>query len=326
MIHPIPLPLRDDCLFIDNSTFETFSTCPRQGEYYFCRKRETAGTRPALFFGDLIHKALEHRYKTEFPYHQTPAVEAEMVGILEKGYETYTPPDGEFRTLSFGVELINTYGVKYPFEGFQVYNNMVERSFAIPIGEVEINADVLVLNPDTFETSVRHLKKIHIIWTGKIDLVIQQNNVDGLMCADHKTTSMMGPSFFKDFELSHPMLGYNWAARHITGQPVIGHMMNAIATRKPTRTGTSLEMVRQFYRVEDHQLEEWRMDTMHAVTSIVSQIVGGYLPKHTKWCLGKYGECQYHKVCTMRPEHREIMLSSGEYQDVTWSPLKEVAQ
>ena len=114
---PLPLRLVDgNHLLIDNSSLEVFTTCPRAAQYHFINKRRSAEERSALKFGGIIHKALDIRYRTDSPMlAQTPEVEAQMVALIEKEFSTWSPAEDDFRTHSFAVELINKYGLSYPF-------------------------------------------------------------------------------------------------------------------------------------------------------------------------------------------------------------------
>lgn len=308
---PLPLRLVDgNHLLIDNSSLEVFTTCPRAAQYHFINKRRASEERSALKFGGIIHKALDARYRIAEPmYAQSPAVETAMVAIIEQEFSTWQPGEDDFRTHSFAVELINKYGQTYPFESFEIVKvgdkPFIEVPFAIPLGEID---------SPTYG-------KIVVIWTGKIDIVYRH---DGrIYVLDHKTTSMMGPSFFVDFELSHAMHGYCWAVEQLLNETVYGYVINALATRKPTKTGKALEFERKVYSLSRPHLEEWKNDTMHIVSDFVAMAERDYMPKHTKWCVAKYGTCPYHKVCVLPPEQREFMIGSGEYEDITWSPLNE---
>ncbi len=324
----IPLPLVDgNTLIIDNSSMEVFTTCPRAAEYSICHRRKSNSDSAALRFGGIIHKALDVRYRAATSMHaQSPEVEAVMLAVLNKEFEAWTPAEDEFRNHSFAVELIHRYGHQYPFESFEVARfpdgkPCVEIPFALPLGSLEINEDMWVRDVATGEISLRYIGTLNVVWTGKIDLVYRYNG--GLYIMDHKTTSMMGPSFFQDFELAHQMHGYSWAVETILGQPVAGYVINALATRKPTKTGKSMEFERKAYQLSRSHLQEWQSDALHIVSDFIEMVRRGYLPKHTKWCCGKYGTCQFHKVCTLSPEQRPLMLHSGEFVENTWSPLNE---
>lgn len=324
----IPLPLVDgNTLLIDNSSLEVQTTCPRAAQYHVCLKRKTSKEKSALEFGRIIHKALDIRYRQTAPMlPQTPEIEARMLQSLSADFASWSPPEDDFRNHSFAVELINRYGATYPFESFTILTlpdgkPFVEVPFALPLGEIDINDTLLVKDVATGDTRPMHVGTLKVVWTGKIDLAYESQG--GLYIMDHKTTSMMGPTFFQDFELAHQMHGYVWAAEAIFGRPFTGYAINALATRRPTKTGKALEFERKVYTISRPHLAEWQTDCIHIINDFVEMVRRGYMPKHTKWCMGKYGACQFHTVCTLPPEHRELMLGSGEFMDVTWSPLHD---
>ena len=198
---PIPLPLADgDTLLIDNSSLEVFTTCPRAAQYSYCLKRRGSDERSALKFGQIIHKTLDARYRATTAMHaQTPQVEGVMLAILEKEFSDWSPPMDDFRTHSFAVELINRYGIAYPFESFEVVRladgkPFVEVPFALPLGELEVDSVFLVRDLASGSIAERHIKRLNIVWTGKVDMAYQTDGRFYIM--DHKTTSMMGPSYF----------------------------------------------------------------------------------------------------------------------------------
>jgi hypothetical protein len=331
----IPLPLLDgDTLLLDNSSLETFTTCPRSAQYLVCEKRKSSTERSALKFGGIIHQALELRYlAASSMYAQTDEVQSVMMARLSKEFSTWQPPEEDFRTYTCATELIRLYGETYPFESFQVLKDstgrpFVEMPFAVPIGQIDINDRIWVKpmakNVDgvvcqSAPLEERFVSTINLIWTGKIDLAYSLDGRNFIL--DHKTTSIMGPSYFTSFEDSHQLIGYSWAAEHLLGVPIHGFVVNAIGVRKPTKTGKAFEFIRKAFSVDKWQKDEWVSDTMHIVSDFIEMCRRGYLPKHRAWCVGKFGECQFRKVCTLPPEQRQIMLSTGEYEDATWSPL-----
>lgn len=310
---PIPLPLVDgDTLFIDNSSLEHFTTCPRQALYSLVRKLKPAGERTALNFGGIIHKILEARYRACTALHaQTPDVTAVMMATAEREYAKWQPPEDDYRTFSCAVELIRRYEENYPFEQFEVVRGrdgspMIEVPFAIPLGEIKLDD-----------------KTVKIVWQGRIDLAYVSENGGGLYVMDHKTTSVMGPSYFSSFTISHQMYGYAWAVEQLCSRQVTAVVINALGVRKPTRTGNAFEFKREVVPVQWGLLDEWERDTLYIVADFVEMCRRGYLPKHTAWCNGKFGQCPYFKVCTLADEdQREVMLQSGEYVHNDWSPLK----
>jgi len=239
-----------------------------------------------------------------------------QLGLTEEGIPSYTqvggwtPPEDDFRTYSCAVELIRRYEEQYPFEQFEVVKGrdgspMIELPFAIPLGEIESEGKV-----------------IKLVWTGRIDLVYISSNGGGLYIMDHKTTSIMGPSWEASFTIASQIYGYAWAVEQLCGQPVSGVVINGLGIRKPTKTGKAFEFSRPFIPVIRSLLDEWKVDTLHIVSDFIENARRGYAPKHTAWCNGKFGECPFRKVCTLDGnDQREVMLNSGEFQTNTWSPL-----
>jgi hypothetical protein len=324
------LPLIDDALFIDNSSLERFTTCPRSAEYYICNKRESSDSRIALSFGKAIHTILEARYKhnsnvvTRVPGisdHDT----SELMLAAAKGAFADWPFDDpeEYRNFSTAVTFIEKYNAHYPMEGFEIVKlpdgrPAIEVPFAVPLGELDINGDLTVRNPDgTIIT--KHFDKLKVVWTGRIDLIYRREGRIYIM--DHKSTSMMGPQYFKEFDLSSQVYGYLWAASTLLNQPVAGFIVNALAFRKPTPKGKPYEFSRYPVPADDSLIQEWQQDTMFILSDFVEMAKRGYFPKHTKWCVGKYGVCSYAPICGLPPHQRQIMLGSGNYKTVQWNPL-----
>jgi hypothetical protein len=119
---------------------------------------------------------------------------------------------------------------------------------------------------------------------------------------------------------------YVWAVSKQLNRSVYGFTVNALAIRKPTKTGKGNEYIRNIVMLDQTLLEEWVDDTLFIVSDFVEMARRGYYPKHTKWCVGKYGTCPYMSVCSLPPAHREVMLSSGLFRNVEWSPLKQQGQ
>jgi hypothetical protein len=315
------LPLIDNTLFIDNTTLETMTTCPRQYQYYGLVKRESTKERPALKFGDIVHLILEVKYRN---LHLPPEQQTKL--MVEKAvylFSIYSPPEDDYRNLNLTVDAIEHYQKLYSFEPFTIAtqngNPLIEIPFAVPITEFEVNANIPIRNPDS-TIEVRWVEKIKVVWTGRIDIVYDLNGK--LFGMDHKTTSMMGPTFFREFDTSSQFPGYSWAVTAM-GIPLSSFIINALGIRKPTKTGKGFEFTRHTINFTPNSLEEWKRDTTFIISDLISMLLRDYFPRHTKWCVGKYGECQYYNVCVLPEEQRSMMLGTGDYKPVVWNPLDE---
>lgn len=300
------LPLIDDALFIDNSSLERFTTCPRSAQYYIEKKREGIEEREGLGFGKRIHQILEARYMLH-PNVLDPETGNAMRSTAERVFADWVPGDGSFRTLSTAMGFIDAYNATYPVEAFHTLDlpngrKGVEVPFAIPLCSLDVEGH-----------------PIKVIWTGRIDLIYKREERVYIM--DHKTTSMMGPTYFKEFELSSQVFGYVWAVQKLLGVTIDGFCVNALAFRKPTKTGKALELLRHIVPIDQSLVAEWEHDTQTIIGDLVNNAVRNDWPKHTKWCVGKYGVCEYAAICGLPTNQRDVLLQSNMFRDVTWSPL-----
>lgn len=323
MTTQIPIPLVDDCFLIDNSATEKISTCRRSAEYYIGQKRQLNSDRWALTFGRIVHKVLEARARLILqPDVGTHQIHGAMLAVAEQEFQKHTPPEDDFRNYGFLVELIQEYVTTYPFDGFStvIHNEkpLIEVGFIHPLGEVTLNTRCLVRNPDG-TTIERFVGTVKVMQTGRVDQVIShQGRIYGL---DHKTTSMMGPTYFKEFEMSSQMVAYKWAIETLTGFQVTGFIINALGIRKPTRTGKKIEFQRYTVQTSQESVEEWKRDTLMHVSGYLADSIEGFTPKGTKWCVGKYGACEFFDVCTLPQDQRQTLLNTNNYRQVTWDPL-----
>lgn len=315
----------DYALRIDNSMLEVFQTCPRSALYYAVRRRQ-APASPALAFGGAIHEGLALFYRQGF--NKATLVEAQAA---VNNFLALNPiPPEQWRTPELAVEVItdyyNHYGTIDPLRPIILPDGSpcVENKFSLALGIMPINAEVpfptSTITDAQYDSPTTRINNIHILWTGRMDLGC--TGVTSLPCVcDHKTSSIGGKTFFEDFRLSQQTIGYCWALSQIIAQPVNTFILNAIIQRKPSRTGKNRTLERMTYRYDHDQIREWQCDVMCWVGLFVDSLCTSYFPKNTKWCMGKYGRCQYHDVCTLTGQERDIMLNSQVFENVSWSPL-----
>ena len=325
-----PLPLVDGCLFVDNSMLELLTTCPRALQYNRFMKRIGATAKPSLAFGSAIHLALEHRYKTYRNLQPDVALESEIADVLSKFFSETPQPVDDYRTLNWAMEIVKRYNRTYDLEPFQLLTDpkgevMVELSFALPL------FTYLTDRPDILGIIGN---SVPVIYTGRIDLPVLWD--DQLFIGDHKTTSMLGPSFFDKMKMSAQQKGYCWAFEQLTGQDVVGYFINAIRVKEPPlslgkeggRSKTTEatwwreSFQRERYFLQPGELEEWKANTILLIKEMFYHYQTGVMPMKTAWC-HSYGRCPYFDVCSLPKDDRELMLSSGLFTDNKWDPLKK---
>jgi hypothetical protein len=312
---PFLIPTPDPQVFdlhVDNSSKELFETCARAAEYYTVYRREGKAERAALFRGTVIHKALAQR-KLWRPNITDKQFEPEQMAVILNAYMDKDFGPDEWRTAEHAINTIIAYNKHWPIESepFTVVEGTVEMPFRLLLGTANLDTEVQT------HAGKFYVKDVNIYWTGIVDSIVDYGVP---LVMDHKTTSILGPTFFDDFVLSSQMMGYVWAANKL-GHHTVGLLLDAIAGRKPTKTGVAVEFQRQRYFYSPEHLMEWEKDTFTLITDFLEHLCRAYFPKTTKWCFGKYGRCQYWDICSQQPDHRAAMLHSDLYKPVTWTPL-----
>lgn len=316
---------------IDNSTLTKFQTCPRSAEFYVLYRR-TSNTKVALVFGGAVHKGLESLYLHGFNPDGLAIGESRILQHFRDN-----PVVQDWRTDVHAVTCLRKYYNEYKDDTtIKVLNTpsgepFIEKSFDVELGHIDVDDELhypvekLVGKAIADTLPNKHwlkIRRIYVHFIGRLDLLVQY--VDGKKrVADHKTTTMLGDTFFDSFILDQQPTGYVYACEQIFGERPDGFLLNALALRKPTPSGKPFEFHRKYYNYSAAQVEEWRQDFISLTSDFLSHAFRGYFPKSTPWCFGKYGACPYFEVCRLPKEHRLSMLNTSAYMDVTWDPTAD---
>ena len=316
-----PLPLVDNCLFIDNSMLELLTTCPRALEYSKLHRRIGSAAKPSLTFGSALHLALEHRYRLCGSDVCTALEESDISKVLQEFYARpeNLPPEDEWRNLNWCIEVFKRYNLRYKVEPFNLIVNekrepLIELPFALELCRRDV-----------------HEKEIRVMYCGRIDLPVLWDNQ--VVVIDHKTTSALGDFFFKDQRISPQMIGYCYAFEQLTGQKVSGFCINAIRSKQPPQKPTGgfdkwweEGLARHKEYIFPHVIEEWHNNVLALIDEFFYHYQKDFMPQKKRWCSGKFGLCPYYDVCDLPPSQRGIMLESNLFMENTWSPLREPSQ
>lgn len=319
-------------LEIDNSSLEYFNACARAAEYQLIEGRGFDGNE-ATRYGSAIHRFLEVTYD---PARSDVSPMETMIAMF-KSFPPASPDN--WRTLDHAITAMEQYKRRYDQEPDRLVvvhdsknEPLVEVPFREPFTTIEVDSILpwpkskLVAECEDDDSAEFYCSKVHVYWTGKIDLPCIYDQVPSIL--DHKTSSILSSLLYKEFELSSQTRGYIWAARRneriLSANPLFKNVsqfvLDLIVGRKPTRTGVAHEFERHKYNYTDDQIDEWFFDTTHIIADFLSHLVRGHFPMQTKWCVNKYGLCPYHDVCTLPKSMRHTLLST--MSRVTWSPLQ----
>lgn len=323
-----PIPDSDDYLLVlDNSSMEKFTTCPRASQYYSVYRREASGSSAALVFGGAVHVGLEQYY--------LGASQEKVISSALKFLQDKPIPVDDYRTPAALADLLIAYIERcdlpdYKLEVVDNGTKLIETAFEVPLGRIEVGAKIKLPQWQSY----RPIRYIYLAWSGRMDIIGLAH--EQIRVVDHKTSKIDDGNYLKSYLLATQTLGYVWASRQIWPElDITSFCLNLIRFKQPTGSGPitlpgprggkpALEFSRHYYNYSRDRINEWRENVLAICSDFISNLVRGYFPQHPQWCFGKYGQCQYHHVCSTDERNvRETILNSELYKTVTWDPTNE---
>lgn len=172
----------------------------------------------------------------------------------------------------------------------------VEFSFAIPLP---------ISHPDTGEP---------LLFCGRFDAVVEF--AGGIYPNDEKTTSSLGSSWSKQWEMRGQFFGYSWALREHGISPA-GMIISGISILK-----TKYECQRAVVPTPNWRINDWLDDTLAEIQAAKDLwIAKGKWRRNWSESCNSYGSCSYKQLCTIEDPAPWIEMY---YEKNEWSPLKVI--
>lgn len=268
----------------DYTMMSSFLGCRRK---YFFRHVEglvSKSTAKAPAFGSAIHKALDSWYKD----HNTEAA----IEIFKREYKEDLATDGK-RTHAVGEWILKNYNERYQDQSFKVIKTEHEFCLKLPTGNNLI---------------------------GRIDKIIDWDGALWLM--DHKTTSQLGPYYFKMHTPNMQFDGYIWAAKKM-GYNVQGVLVDAILVAKglldSSSRGKLTPLARDFATRSQEDIDNYidLVEDIQGEINLCEKEIEDFYPNYDACTY--YGECAYRKICT-NPKNVWEKIKQMDYSVEHWDP------
>lgn len=278
--------MREPKKAFDFTAMSTFLTCRRK--YDFRHNRGIVGkvAQTAPDFGKAIHTALDTWY-----------IDKDIEKTVQVFKATFQEnPDDDKRTHKMGEWILRNYHEQYKDQQWELVKT--EHTFDVPLP-----------NGNRF--------------TGRIDKIIKWNGC--LWIVDHKTTSMLGASYFNAAEPNMQFTGYAYAAKQ-EGYEVRGVIVDAILVAKgllpgPSKSRTLTPLARYDIYYKEEHFQEWE-DMVLKVQGDIKACEDAegdlWYPNYTA-CID-FGECPYRRICKEEKSIRERIIQA-DYQVEHWDPL-----
>lgn len=285
---------------IDSTTLGTFRSCPQKAYRTYLQHWKPASESVHLIAGGAFAEGIEAARRAYYESSLSPedSVAAGLRALILRYGDFECPPDSA-KSLERTAGALEFYFQCYPLGSdsatplkFPDGRTGIEFSFAQPL---PIN------HPVTGDP---------LLYTGRADMIAEAYN--GVYIYDEKTTSSLGPSWAKQWEMRSQFTGYCWAAREFGLNPtgVVVRGVSILKTKYDTQEVLS-------YR-SPYEIDRWLDQTCRDIERMIKCWQDGYWDYNLDHACSEYGGCALQTIC--KSSDPETWLKTYFTQRV-WDPL-----
>lgn len=285
---------------IDSTILGTFRSCPHKFKRQYLEHYKPKAQSVHLVAGGAFAAGIEAARRA-FYFDKLAADDAEGAGLAEllRRYGSFECPAESPKSSERMCGALEFYFERYPLgaDGAEPITlaggaRGIEFSFAEPID---------VLHPVTGQP---------ILYTGRSDMIAHR--AAGIYVYDEKTTSSLGATWGRQWEMRSQFTGYGWAARK-QGIKVAGMIVRGVSILK-TKYDT-LEV--PTYRT-DYETDRWYEQMLRDVRRMIQCWEEGYWDWNLEGACNDYGGCTFVKTCKTSDPDAFIPMY---FEKKVWDPL-----
>jgi hypothetical protein len=286
---------------IDSTILSTFRSCPKKFSYQYVDHWKPVAQSVHLVAGGAFASAIEAA-RNSFYVDGSSAQDAEAAGLsaLIKHYGDFQCPDDSAKSLDRMLGAFEFYLFNYPLgaDGADPITlpsgrRGIEFSFAEPLE---------VRHPVTGDP---------ILYTGRSDMIANRHGT-GVWIYDEKTTSSLGATWGRQWEMRSQFTGYSWAARK-QGIKTSGAIVRGVSILK-TKYDT-LEV--PTYR-SDYEIDRWEDQVNRDLRRMIRCWEEGYWDYSLDGACTDYGGCSFTSICKISNPEEWL---PAKFQQAVWDPL-----
>lgn len=284
---------------VDSTIIDAFRSCPHKAYREYVQHWKTKGSSIHLHAGAAYASGIEAGRKA-FYIDGKSLQESERIGldVLGHHYGDFECPASCAKTRERMMGALDFYWSQYPMDSDMAVPSKIagrtgiEFSFAEPLP---------VLHPVTGEP---------LIFSGRSDMIC--DFAGGMYIEDDKTTSSLGASWSKQWEMRGQFSGYAWAAREL-GLPIRGVLIRGVSILK-----TKYETQQVLSYRSNYEIDRWYEQTIRDLNRMVAAWKEGYWDFNLGEACGAYGGCKFTDACKSDTPDQWIV---GEFEQKVWNPL-----
>lgn len=220
------------------------------------------------------------------------------IEALFRSYGDYTPPEGSAKTPERVAGALEYYFSVWPLGKDHARPAVIGGKLGIEFSFAE---PLPVLHPTTGEP---------LMYCGRADQICEFSG--GLFIEDDKTTSQLGPSWSRQWDLRSQFTGYCWAGRN-TGMDIQGVIVRGVSILK-----TKYESAEVITYRPQWQVERWLNQVVRDLERAIDCWNRGYWDYSLDHACNEYGGCVYRRACLLQDPQPILQLYFERRQ---WNPL-----
>ena len=286
----------------DSTALASLRACRQQFQYSTIDKLKLKGTSIHLHAGGAFARGLEVARLAFYKDAKTPEESVALgASALITAYGDFDPGNSA-KSLDRMVGALEYYFSEYPLDTdpARILNlaskPAVEFSFAIPLP---------ITHPDSGEP---------LLFCGRFDAVVEY--AGGIYAMDEKTTSSLGATWSRQWDLRGQFCGYAWALRE-HGLNCQGTIVAGVSILK-----TKYEQQRAVVPQPDFKIDRWLEDSLAEIQEAKDRYIAQAKPRRN-WSesCNAYRGCSFKQLCVVQDP--EPWLNTY-YEKNEWNPLKVV--
>lgn len=284
----------------DSTMLEAFRSCPEKMRRTYVDHWKPKSDSVHLVAGGAFAKGIEVARKSFYDA-GAGREDAEAMGLasLMHAYGDFQCPPDSAKSLERTAGALEFYFSQYPLgdDGltpvkFPDGRNAIEFSFAEPLE---------IAHPITGDP---------ILYTGRMDMVGEF--AGGIYAVDEKTTSSLGATWGKQWEMRAQFTGYQWAAQK-AGLNVQGTLVRGVSILK-TKYDTQQVVT---YR-GPHEVDRWYEQTHRDIARAIQMWKEGRWDFSIGHACAEYGGCSMVTVCKSPDPEAWLPMY---FEQRVWDPL-----
>ena len=286
---------------IDASLLSSFKSCPELCRRVYIDHWKSKEPSVHLHAGGAFAHGCERTRRAFYEEGKdSETAVAEGIQALLSFYGDFSCPPDSAKSAERMAGAFEFYWTNYPLENENdpiILGNgkrAIEVSFAEPLP---------IAHPETGDP---------LVYCGRMDAILSY--AGGRYITDEKTTTQLGASWSRQWDLRSQFSGYAWGARQI-GIKVDGALVRGVSILK-TKYDTQQAIS---YRPE-WMIDLWYREMLVWVQRLVDSYTRNEWLHNFDHACAEYGGCQFRTNCSSTPEMDQAQLETY-FEQRAWNPL-----